>query len=201
METSPAPTSPTPTRTSRWPTCCAIALLVLTVLAGLGAWALAELEKGLDGYGQLEQGGASGSVADPLGPDATARYEDGLKITVSAPRREADGTYGFTITYDNGTDEELHLGGESVQGSVSTIGPAPLVVRAGRSLDDYVTDYDLTWLNEEAAALALMPPLAPDDERTIPVHISVTRRGIPVTVEVDVPAAGYRETAYFQITA
>jgi len=202
METSPTSTgTTTATRTSVWPIGCTIAVLVLTVLAGLGAWALAELEKGLDGYGQLEQGGASGSVADPLGPGMTARYEDGLEITVGAPLREPDGTYRFTVTYDNGTDEDLHLGDETPQAGVSTYGPAPLVVRPGKSLDDYVTGYDLTWLNEEASARALMSPLAADDKRTVPVHISATRPGIPVTVEVAVPDAGYRETAYFQLTA
>ncbi|WP_079148495.1 hypothetical protein [Streptomyces agglomeratus] len=192
------PDTPT-TGSTRWFNGCAIAVLVLAVLVVAGAWALAEFEKGLDGYGQLEQAGASGSVADPLGPGSTARYEDGLRVTVSPARREADGTYSLTVTYENDTDEEQHLGGESFEGSVSGIGSAPLVVRPGTSLDDYGTDYSLSWLNREKSAATLMPPLAEDDKRTVPVRIKPTRAGIPVTVEVDPPNAGYRETAYFQL--
>ncbi|MER6393491.1 hypothetical protein ABT236_34140 [Streptomyces sp. NPDC001523] len=52
---------------------CAIAVAALTGLVALGPWALAEFEKGFDGYGRLEQSGPSGHVADPLGPGATAR--------------------------------------------------------------------------------------------------------------------------------
>ncbi|GAA4949883.1 hypothetical protein GCM10023238_15230 [Streptomyces heliomycini] len=65
------------------------AALLLGLLAW-GAWALDEFEKGLDGAGQLEQSGALGDRRDPLGPGATARYEDGLKVTVGPPRREPD---------------------------------------------------------------------------------------------------------------
>ncbi|MFB6783550.1 MULTISPECIES: hypothetical protein [unclassified Streptomyces] len=35
-------------------------------------------------------------------------------------------------------------GGKSQDSSVSAVGSAPLVVRAGKSLDDYVSEYDLT---------------------------------------------------------
>ncbi|THA86025.1 hypothetical protein [Streptomyces sp. A0592] len=178
---------------------CAIAVLVLLVLAALGAWALAELEKGLDGYGQLEQSGPSGSVADPLGPGATARYEDGLKVTVGRPRPESDGTYSLTVTYENDTDEELRPGGESPAGAVSEYGPAPLVVRAGRSLDDHASGYSLDWVNSREAGAALMAPLGTDRKRTVPVRVRPSAKGIPVTVEVDPPAAGYRETAHFQL--
>jgi hypothetical protein len=115
----------------KWLNGCAIALLVLTILVGIGLWALSETFKGLDGYGQLEKPGASGSVADPLGPGATARFEDGLKVTVSPARREPDATYAFAITYQNGTDELLQPRGDSTDSSVSECGPAPVVIRAG----------------------------------------------------------------------
>ncbi|MFF6995746.1 hypothetical protein ACFY93_12395 [Streptomyces sp. NPDC008313] len=178
---------------------CAIGMLVLTVLVALGAWQLGELEKGLDGYGQLEQSGASGSVADPLGPGATARYEDGLKVTVSPPRRGADGSYNWTVTYDNGTDEELLPGGDSADDSVSELGSAPLTVRAGESLDDY-SEYDLTWVNRQESARLLMEPLGEGETRSIPVAVTPIERGIPVTIEVAPPGAGDHETAYFQVT-
>ncbi|MGW6982234.1 hypothetical protein ACWGE1_22820 [Streptomyces sp. NPDC054932] len=202
MDTDPAPTdTPTADKPRRF-NGCAVAAAVLVVLAVLGAWALAEFEKGLDGYGQLEQSGPAGHVADPLGPGATARYEDGLKVTVSRPRPEADGTYSLTVTYENDTDEELRPGGESSVDSVSEHGPAPLVVRAGRSLDDHTSGFSLNWLNSRESAAALMPPLGTDKKRTVPVRIrpSTDAKGIPVTVEVDPPEAGYRETAYFELT-
>ncbi|MFE1825890.1 hypothetical protein [Streptomyces yangpuensis] len=200
MDTDRTPAdTPTPD-TPRWLKGCAIAALCLLGLVGLGAWAIAELEKGLDGYGQLEQSGPSGSVADPLGPGATARYEDGLKITVSRPRAEPDGTYSLTVTYDNDTDEELRPGGDSAASAVSSYGDAPLAVRAGRSLDDSASGYSLNWLNSDESAAALMPPLGADRKRTVPVRVRPSTKGVPVTVEVEPPTAGFRETAYFQLT-
>ncbi|MCX5078058.1 hypothetical protein OG321_37040 [Streptomyces sp. NBC_00424] len=179
---------------------CAVAVVVLTGLVILAAWALAEFEKGFDGYGQLEQSGPSGYVADPLGPGATARYEDGLKVTVSRPRPEPDGSYSLTVTYENDTDEELRPGGESSDAGASEYGPAPLVVRAGKSLDDHASGYSVTWLNRREAAAALVPPLGTEKKRTVPVRVKPSVKGIPVTVEVDPPTAGFRETAYFQFS-
>ncbi|MFE1900379.1 hypothetical protein [Streptomyces yangpuensis] len=200
MDTDRTPAdTPTPD-TPRWLKGCAIAALCLLGLVGLGAWAIAELEKGLDGYGQLEQSGPSGSVADPLGPGATARYEDGLKITVSRPRAEPDGTYSLTVTYDNDTDEELRPGGDSAASAVSSYGDAPLAVRAGGSLDDSASGYSLNWLNSDESAAALMPPLGADRKRTVPVRVRPSTKGVPVTVEVEPPTAGFRETAYFRLT-
>ncbi|MFD0265103.1 hypothetical protein ACFVGY_00695 [Streptomyces sp. NPDC127106] len=196
----PGAASGTGPRTPAWLKGCGITLLVLAGLAGLGLWALDEVAKGLDGYGQLEQtGGADGSVADPLGPGATARYEDGLKVTVGRPRPEADGTYRFTVTYRNGTDEEQHPAGESAASAASEYGPAPVVVRAGRTLEDYAPD-SVRWLNLDESAAALMPPLAEDGARTVPVRVKPSRKGMTVTVQVCPPDKGYRETAYWQFT-
>ncbi|AKN72762.1 hypothetical protein QR97_26020 [Streptomyces sp. PBH53] len=201
MDTNPAPTTTEAAPGTRWVGGCAIAAIILLALVAYGAYALENLEKGIDGYGQMEQAGPSGHVSDPLGPGATAQFEDGLKITVSPPLAAADGAYAFSVTYENGTDSAVRPGGRSREDSVSDIGQAALVVRPGKSHDDYVADYDLDWLNEEASAAALMPPLAEGETRTVPVRIKPTRAGIPVTVEVAVPDAGYRETAYFQLTA
>ncbi|MFE2526595.1 hypothetical protein ACFXEL_20375 [Streptomyces sp. NPDC059382] len=200
MDTDRTSTSKPTSDTPRGFHGCAIAVAVLTGLVALGAWALAEFEKGFDGYGQLEQSGPSGYVADPLGPGATARYEDGLKVTVSRPRPEPDGSYSLTVTYQNDTDEELRPGGESTDAGVSEYGPAPLVVRAGKSLDDYASGYSVTWSNRREAAAALMPPLGTDEKRTVPVRVKPSVKGIPITVEVDPPTADFRETAYFQLT-
>ncbi|MDH6228861.1 hypothetical protein [Streptomyces sp. MJP52] len=200
MNTEQAPGGTPTADTPRWSKGCSIAVFVLLGLTGLGAWGLAELEKGLDGYGQLEQGGPAGSVADPLGPGATARYEDGLKVTVSRPRPEPDGTYGLTVTYDNGTDGTVRPIGDSPGTGVSEYGPAPLVVRAGRSLDDHSSGVTPSWLNSEEVAAALVPPLGPDRRRTVPVRIKPNGEGVTVTVEVAPPTASFRETAYFQLT-
>ncbi|MFD7062821.1 hypothetical protein [Streptomyces sp. NPDC059906] len=177
---------------------CTLVLLFLTLLVAAGAWALDELDKSLDGDGQLEQTGASGSVADPLSAGVVARYEDGLNVTVDPPQRESDGTYSFTVTYDNGTDEKILPGGESVEDSISELGPAHLTVRAGESLDDY-SEYTLTWLNQQESAFLLILPLDAGETRSIPVTVQPSERGIPVTVEVAPPDDGYRSTAYFHL--
>ncbi|MBA8945233.1 hypothetical protein ACWDY7_07730 [Streptomyces calvus] len=177
---------------------CAVALVLFVVLMAGVAWVLDELVKGLDGYGQLEQTGtgASGSVVEPYGPGASARYEDGLKITVSRPHEESDGTYRFTVTYDNDTGQELLLGGEPTGGA----DPA-LEVREGEPLDDdYSHDYFLTWLNEQECAAALTAPLGEGETRSVPVHVEPSRKGIPVTVEVEPADDDFRETAYFLLS-
>ncbi|MDN3295001.1 hypothetical protein QWM81_13255 [Streptomyces ficellus] len=199
METDETPTDNARTTESRWPQGCAVALIVLVVLGSLGLWGLHEVEKGLDGYGQLE-GGASYS---PLTPGTTARYEDGLKVTVSVPRREPDGrTYSFTVTYENGTDRPLTPGDTSADASVSTYahGSAPLVVRAGQRYDDDTRLDDIDWLNYLEAGEKLLPPLAEDESVTVPVRVTGSRKGMPVTVEVTPPDAGYRETASWELT-
>ncbi|MEW2076935.1 hypothetical protein AB0941_25385 [Streptomyces sp. NPDC013433] len=167
---------------------CAIALLLFLVLLAWGAWALDEFEKGLDGSGQLEQAGASGDKWDPLGPGATARYEDGLKVTVSPPRREPDGTYGLTVTYENDTDEEVSFGGTC----------ETLEVREGEPVDDLV-GHDLTWLNRRECDSAHARPLGVDETRGVPVRVEPSRRGVPVTVEVGWPYGTSRDAAYFRL--
>ncbi|QTE02944.1 hypothetical protein [Streptomyces cyanogenus] len=201
MKTDSTPAAPTTPSGPRWITGCTFAAIAVVALLAYGAMALDNLQKGMDGYGQMEQDGPSGNEFEPLGPGETARYEDGLDVTVSTPHPEAGGVYTFSVTYENGTDDELLPGGDSAEDSVLEYGPAPLVVRPGKPRDDYVSDYDLTVLDREKTASLLLPPLAEGEKRTVPVRIKPTRAGIPVTVEVAVPDAGYRETAYFQLTA
>ncbi|MEU3732853.1 hypothetical protein AB0E81_26095 [Streptomyces sp. NPDC033538] len=197
MDTDLAPT-PAPTgENSGCAIGCVVGVLFLVMLVVGGAWVLDELVKGLDGDGQLEQVGASGGVADPLGPGVVARYEDGLNVTVDPPHREPDGTYSFTVTYENGTDEKILPGGESSEDSVSEAGPAPLSVRAGEPLDNY-SEYDLTWLNRQESAFLLILPLDGGETRSVPVRVKPSERGTPVTVEVAPPDDGYRDTAHFQ---
>lgn len=171
---------------------CVITLVAFFALIALGAHALTEFEKGLDGDGQLEQPGLSGSVSQPLGPGMTARYEDGLWVTVSHPERRDDGTYGLTVTFKNGTDEELRLGEEAF--------PDTLDVEPGESGQDHAPGYDVSWLDRQTSASVLVPPLPEGEERTVPVRLKPARKGSPVTVEVTPPDAGYRETAHFQLT-
>ncbi|MFE1366054.1 hypothetical protein ACFW84_17705 [Streptomyces anulatus] len=191
-DTSPVGTSPAPADGSRWFYGCSIAVIAFFALIALGAAALTEFEKGLDGDGQMEQPGLSGSAYEPLGPGMTARYEDGLWITVSHPRPHDDGVYSLTVTFENGTDEELRLGEDAY--------PSPLDVRAGESRDAYATGYSVTRLDSEKSAAALVPPLAEGKERVVTVRVKPTRKGVPITVEVTPPDAGYRETAHFQVT-
>ncbi|MFJ6516215.1 hypothetical protein ACIQMO_29615 [Streptomyces sp. NPDC091406] len=171
---------------------CVIALIAFFTLIALGAHALAEFEKGLDGDGQLEQPGFSGSSSQPLGPGATARYEDGLWVTVSIPERHDDGTYSLTVTFKNGTDEELLLGEERFSDT--------LEVEEDEYGQDYVAGSYVSWVNWDEAASALVPPLPEDEERTVPVRLKPDRKGVPVTLEVTPPHSSYRETAHFQLT-
>ncbi|MFJ1745667.1 hypothetical protein ACIOJD_05410 [Streptomyces sp. NPDC088116] len=193
----------------RWHKGCAAALSVFAVLGLvlglLGLWGLSELEKGLDGYGQLEETdyGASGSVADPLAPGAIARYEDGLRVTVSEPRwKPEERIYCFTVTYENERDESLIPGGGSADESASEYGPAPLVVRAGEPLDDYGPDDGSTsdWLNRLEAGAELLSPLGAGERVAVPVRVTGSAKGTPITVEVVPPDDSYRETAYWKLT-
>lgn len=170
---------------------CVIALIAFFTLIALGAHALNDFEKGLDGDGQLDQPGLAGSVSQPLGPGTTARYEDGLRVTVGRPERHEDGTYGVTVTFKNGTDEDLRLGDEEFSGTLD--------VQPGESGQDYAPGDNVSWLNWREVASALAPPLPEGEERTVPVRLKPDRKGAPVTLEVTPPHSGYRETAYFQL--
>ncbi|MGW1088126.1 hypothetical protein ACWD4L_17820 [Streptomyces sp. NPDC002596] len=205
MDTEEGPTSGGSGTDRMWHVGCITALLGLVALGLLGLWGLSEMEKGLDGYGQIEEAadGASGSVADPLSPGTTARYEDGLQVTVSAPRRVSHGrAYSFTITYENGTDRAISLGGSSADETASEYGPAPLVIRAGKPLDDYGPDDGSTsdWLNRLEAGTELLSRLDEGKSVTVPVRVTGSRKGMPITVEVAPPDDGSRESAYWQLT-
>lgn len=176
---------------SRWFSGCSIAVIALFALFALGAHAVTEFEKSLDGDGQMEQPGLSGSAHQPLGPGATARYEDGLRVTVSRPEAHDDGTYSLTVTYRNGTDEELVLDGDSYS--------APLTVRAGEADDENALGY-VDWLNHDTSEAALAPPLGEGEERVVPVRLKPSGKGTRITVKVTAPNGSYRDTAHFQLT-
>ncbi|MEU8924379.1 hypothetical protein AB0D10_26135 [Kitasatospora sp. NPDC048545] len=198
MDTDSTPTNPPAPGSPRWAGGCGIAVAVLTALVVLGSVALGEFEKGLTGYGHLE--GTSGSDAEPLRPGATARYDDGLTITVSAPHREPDNTYGFTVTYDNGTDEELRPGGTPPDTGVGVSGFAPIVVRGGKPRSPDIPGWGVTVLDRAGTESALTPPLGKDRKRTVPVRIKPDKEGGFVTVKVTPQSAGYRDAAYWQFT-
>ncbi|CAM5231312.1 hypothetical protein SCALM49S_04995 [Streptomyces californicus] len=187
---APADTDPAPS--SRGFYGCAIAMVVAVVLIALAAAGLSDFEKGLDGDGQMEQPGPEGSSSQPLGAGMTARYEDGLWVTVSAARPEGDGVYRLTVTYENDTDGELHLGRTSLD--------RPLAVRGGAADEDDTSDYSTSWVNSEQSEDALAPVLPEGESRVVPALVEPSRKGAPVTVEVTPPHSGYRETAYFELS-
>ncbi|MFI0864622.1 hypothetical protein ACH4RA_31000 [Streptomyces smyrnaeus] len=206
------PDSGTGERMSGWEIGCLVALLTGIGLFILGALLLAELEKGLDGYGQIEgdADGTTASVAAPLAAGATARYEDGLSVTVGEAERVAGaarGTYRFTVTYENDAHGELRIGARDAVANVSEYGDAPLVVRAGDSLDDTSLDGSTSdWHNSRAVGRKLSEPLGEDESVTVPVRVTV-RPGdghqAPLTVAV-LPGGEHstvhRDTAYWEMT-
>ncbi|MGP3985458.1 hypothetical protein [Streptomyces sp. 3N207] len=192
---------------------CVVVFVVGTLLLVVGMLWLSEVEKGLDGYGQLEEGadGTSGSVADPLAPGATAEYEDGLMVTVGEAERVAGaaaGTYRFTVTYENDSDGELRIGERDAEANASEYDDAPLVVRAGESLDDTGAEDGSTseWHNSAAAGRTLAKPLGEDESVTVPVRVTVRPgSGEETSLTVSVLPEGdnsnmYRDTAYWQMT-
>ncbi|MFF2226360.1 hypothetical protein ACFVV7_23940 [Streptomyces globisporus] len=96
------------------------------------------------------------------------------------------------MTFKNDTDEELRLGDEAFSDTLD--------VEPGESGQDYASGEHVNWLNPDEAAAALLPPLPEGEERTVPVRLKPDRKGAPVTLEVNPPHPGYRETAYFQLT-
>ncbi|MFF2545733.1 hypothetical protein ACFVUY_24585 [Kitasatospora sp. NPDC058063] len=210
MDTNAAPAHPRPSVDPRWATGCGIAVALLTALVVVGAMVLAEFEDSLTQHGYVK---GPGTVVEPLGAGGTARYDDGLRITVSPPHREPDNSYSFTITYDNGTGRELRPGGTSPDTGLGTTGAsAPVVVRPGKALDSGVPSPTaapgaghapvpapgMTFLDGAASVTALTPPLGTEQKRTVPVRVKPDREGGPVTVEVAPKSPGYRDTAYWQ---
>ncbi|MFF4948406.1 hypothetical protein [Streptomyces chattanoogensis] len=175
---------------------CAIAGIVLTGVVLLGILALAWVVESVKDPRRLE-------TDSPLGPGGTAEYADGLRVTVSTPSRQPDGSYRFTITYDNDTDEPIRPIGDSEDGGVSQyeISHDPLIVRAGKVYGtDAAAPGDINWANDEQVARKLLPPLEEGESVTVPIHITDAKRGTPVTVEVEPPSAGYREGANWEFT-
>ena len=200
-DSSAEQTAQTAKQDSTWATCCGVVTVVLVLLLGLGAWGVSELEKGLDGYGQVESGdtGPDGSVADPFGPGGSARYEDGLDITVDEGRGEQDGRVRhFNLTFENGTDDTVQLGGTTNGDDVYEA----LDVRAGRPLDDNGPDDGSTsdWLGSEEALDALRAPLRADETRTVPLRVTGDTKGMAITVEVMPQDDEYRDTVYWHLT-
>ncbi|MFB7125109.1 hypothetical protein [Kitasatospora sp. NPDC056273] len=208
MDTNAAPACPRPSDTPRWATVLGAALAVLTALVVLGAMALAKFEDSLTQHGYVK---GPGTVVEPLRAGGTARYDDGLGITVGPPRREPDGSYSFTITYDNGTGEELRPGGTSPDTGVGTTGgSAAVVVRAGKAIDSGPLSTpsafgsapapaaSMTFLDQATTVTALTPPLGTEQKRTVPVRVKPDKAGGPVTVEVAPKSPGFRDTAYWQ---
>ncbi|MFD5438272.1 hypothetical protein ACFWJ4_39705 [Kitasatospora sp. NPDC127067] len=209
MDTNAAPAHPQPSVNPRWATGCGIAVALLTALVVLGAIALAKFEDSLSQHGYVK---GPGTVVEPLHAGGTARYDDGLRITVSPPHREPDNSYSFTITYDNGTGRELRPGGTSPATGLGTTGGSPVVVRPGKALDSGtpsptpapgaghapVPAPGMTFLDGAASVTALTPPLDTEQKRTVPVRVKPDREGGLVTVEVAPKSPGYRDTAYWQ---
>ncbi|KPC60551.1 hypothetical protein ADL29_29005 [Streptomyces chattanoogensis] len=169
--------------------------MVLTSLVLLGIAALAWVVESVKDPRRLENGSS-------LGPGGTAEYADGLSVTVSAPSREPDGSYRFTITYDNDADEPISpIGGSEDGVSQYEISHDPLIVRAGKRYGaDAAAPGDLNWANDEQVARKLLPSLEEGESVTVPIHITDAKRGTPVTVEVEPQSAGYREGANWEFT-
>ncbi|MER7622909.1 hypothetical protein [Streptomyces sp. NPDC126503] len=182
--------------TRRWHVGCSVALVAAFVLVILGAWSLREFEKGLDGDGQLDMPRAyAGSAVEPLPAGATARYEDGVRVTVGPPRPEDDGrTYRITVTFENGSDETLE---PDTGGHDDT-----LDVRPGRPADSSwaAADGTIDRLDFREAEQLLDRPLAEDEKRTVPVRVTASRKGLPLTVEVRPPHRSHRAAAYWQLS-
>ncbi|MFD3513802.1 hypothetical protein [Streptomyces sp. NPDC058657] len=173
---------------------CAIAGVVLACLALLGLVALDRLADSMKDPRRLES-------SSSLVPGQTAEYADGLRITASEPTQEPDGSYRFTLTYDNGTDEPIRPIGDSEDGvSQYDISHDPLIVRAGTRYGGDAAAVDINWANDAQVARELLPPLEPGENVTVPIHVTGARRGTPVTVEVEPQSAGYRPGASWEFT-
>ncbi|MEU5049851.1 DUF4190 domain-containing protein [Streptomyces sp. NPDC021096] len=97
-----------------------LALGAATALVSLGAivWFCVSLSHAYDRPGELVSPG--GKYEAPLKPGGTARYRDGMKVTVSKARRvpslpgdvalrKGELTYEYTVTYVNDQDKALEL--------------------------------------------------------------------------------------------
>ncbi|MGW3074604.1 hypothetical protein [Kitasatospora sp. NPDC001132] len=210
MDTNAAPSHPQPSANPRWATICGIVVVLLSALLVLGAMALAKFEDSLTQHGYVK---GPGTAVEPLHAGGTARYDDGLRITVSPPHREPDNSYSFTITYDNGTGQELRPGGTSPDTGLGTTGgSAPVVVRAGKAIDSGPASLTptsgagsapapapaMSFLDRAESVTALTPPLGTEQKRTVPVRVKPDREGGAVTLEVAPKSPGYRDTAYWQ---
>ncbi|RLV08668.1 hypothetical protein CTZ27_07795 [Streptomyces griseocarneus] len=89
-----------------------VGAITATVCLGIVVWAFNALSHIDDRPGDLVSRG--GSDNNRLGPGGTARYRDGLKVTVGKPRHVTPAkegmTYEYAVTYVNDQKESIELG-------------------------------------------------------------------------------------------
>ncbi|WP_431042407.1 hypothetical protein ACQUSR_11140 [Streptomyces sp. P1-3] len=159
--------------------------VIVLILSGVCffTYAIYSLEKSLKG-----NGGVEGSAENPLGAGDTERYENGLRVTVSEPRLEPDGTtHRFTVTYENESDRTLTA-------LPMGAGRVPLVVNDGEPLDhDDPDDSSSSYtIDLEETVRKLLTRLDAGDSITVPVRVVGSKEGMTITVKVWMPFEGYR---------
>ncbi|GHF41874.1 DUF4190 domain-containing protein [Streptomyces morookaense] len=93
---------------------------VAVVSLGFTAWFIYGLSHAYDSDPRQELASRGGVYEAPLGPDETARYRDGLTVTVGQARhvpnlpgdcdlRKGEETYAFTVTYVNAQKKPVDL--------------------------------------------------------------------------------------------
>lgn len=170
-------------------------------LAAVFAYAVNELEQDADQAEGVELTGSRGDAYTPLRGPATATYEDGVQVAVSAPRHvapaPADGeprpgarTYAFSVTYTNGSDAPL---------SFDLAYADPLRAWAGGAAreDEDAASLAVDLVNHEEAAAKIPRALAPGRSLTIPLRYRVPDGEKALTFMYG--AADLRDSAYWEL--
>ncbi|MCF6524210.1 hypothetical protein [Streptomyces sp. JJ36] len=173
---------------------------VFLALAAVVFYAVHDLEEETDAVEGVRLDHSRGDVLDPLLGPGTARYEDGVEVTVTEPRpardRTGDGgpgpdtrTFAFSVTYANRSDAPL-----------SFAFAAPMEAWAGgvdRQGDESAAAA-VDHVNDEDAARRLPENLAPGRSLTIPLRYRVAADVQQLTFMYG--AGDLREDAYWELS-
>ncbi len=138
------------------------------VCLGVSVWFIHGLSHAYDRPGELVSQG--GVYETPLSPGATARYRDGVRVTVGKARRvpnlpgdvalgKGEVTYEFTVTYVNDRKSPLALAGNGIR-TEEKIMPGALLPSGPMSPE---WDRDHPWFPKE---------LGPHEKVAVKMHVN-----------------------------
>jgi hypothetical protein len=168
---------------------------VFLLLTGVISYAMHELRQNIDEVYGSELDTLAGTVRSPLDPGVAAEYDDGVRVTVTSPRRvspagAADRTYAVSATWVNNGDGPLPFRARTRD---------PVAVWAGTPAaeGDLAARTTVVYDDHGPAVRRLPPSLRPGERVTVDLRFSVPDDIDRLTLRY--APSDLRDSAYWQL--